>query len=215
MLLFVIEAGLEAPSLLVFGDVEIELEDEDVVVGEVAFELVDVVEATVRDFAGDELVDARGENVFVVGTVEDADHAARRDLGVDAPEEVVAGFEGGGHFEGGDVAALRINSGEDMADGAVFAGGVHALEDDEQGLGLAGVEEVLPVSELGAVFDQHRLGLLLRLEVAGVGGRYFREPNFGVRLDEMRRLDLHETVAVQSRGYVDGGVKTGRPGLLD
>ena len=88
-------------------------------------------------------MDTRGEDVFVVGAVEDADHAAGRDLGVDAPEEVVAGFEWGGDFERGDVAALGVDAGEDVADGAVFAGGVHALEDDEQGFGLAGVEDVL------------------------------------------------------------------------
>ena len=100
-------------------------------------------EAAARDLARDELVDARGEHVFVVGAVEDADHAARRDLGVDAPEEVVAGFERGGHLEGCDIASLGVDAGEDVADGAVFAGGVHALKDDEQGLGLAGVEDIL------------------------------------------------------------------------
>ena len=97
--LLVVDAGLKAAGLLVAGDVEIELEDEDVVVGEEALELVDVFEAAVGDVVGDEFVDARGEDVFVVGAVEDADHAAGRDLGVDAPEEVVAGFERRGDFE--------------------------------------------------------------------------------------------------------------------
>ncbi len=99
--------------------------------------------------ARDELVDAGGEDVFVVRAVEDTDHAAGRDLGVDAPEKVVAGFERGGDFEGGDVAALGVDAGEDVADGAVFAGGVHALEDDKQGFGLAGVEDILKVSRAG------------------------------------------------------------------
>ena len=54
----VVDAGLEAAGLFVAGDVEIELEDEDVVVGEEALELVDVFEAAVGDVAGDELVDA-------------------------------------------------------------------------------------------------------------------------------------------------------------
>ena len=86
-----------------------------------------------------------------------------------------------------------------MADGAVFAGGVHALKDDEQGLGLAGVEDVLKVGELAAVLGQDGFGGLFGFEVAGVGGRYFGEPNLGVRLDEMRRLDLHEAMPVESR----------------
>ena len=188
VLVWVVDAGLEAAGLLLVRDVEVELEDEDVVVGEEALELVDVVEATVGLVAGDELVDARGEDVLVVGAVEDADHAAGRDLGVDAPEEVVAGFERGGDFELGDVATLRVDAGEDVADGAVFAGRVHALKDDEQGLGLAGVEDVLKVGELFAMFGEDGFGGPFGFEVAGVGGRYFVEPNFGVRLDEIRRL---------------------------
>jgi hypothetical protein len=138
--------------------VQVELEDEDIVVGEKTLEFVDVVEAAACDVARDELVDSRGEDIFIVGAVEDADHAARRDLGVDAPEEVVAGFERGGDLEGGDVAALWVDAGEDVPDGAVLACGVHALEDDEQGLGLAGVEDVLEVGELIAMFDQNGLG---------------------------------------------------------
>ncbi len=57
--------------------------------------------------------------------------------GVGAPEEVVTSFERRGDFEGGDVAALRVDAGEDVADGAVLAGGVHALQDDEERLLLA------------------------------------------------------------------------------
>ncbi len=125
------------------GDVEEELEDDDVVVGEHGLELVDVVESAADFFRGDELVDAGGEDVLVVGAVEDLDHAAWWDLGVDAPEEVVAGFDGGGDFECGYVAALGVDAREDVADGAVLAGGVHALEDDEHGLLLAGVEDFL------------------------------------------------------------------------
>ena len=45
MLVGVVDAGLEAPGLLVVGDVEVELEDDYVVVDEHALELVDVVEA--------------------------------------------------------------------------------------------------------------------------------------------------------------------------
>ena len=51
VLFLVVDAGLEAAGLLVVRDVEIELEDEDVVVGEEALELVDVFDATARPFA--------------------------------------------------------------------------------------------------------------------------------------------------------------------
>src|SRR5215467_1190856 len=108
---------------------------------------------------------------------------------MDAPEEVVAELKRGRNFELGYVAALGVNAGEDVADGAVLTGGVHALEDDEKGFGLAGVEDVLKFGELVAVFDQDGFGGLFGLEVAGVGGGYLGEPNLGVRLDEIRRLN--------------------------
>jgi hypothetical protein len=195
----VVDAGLEATGLFVARDVEIELEDEDVVVGEKALELVNVFEAAVGNIAGDELVDARREDVLVVRAVEDADHSTRWHLGVGAPEKVVAGFEWGGHLEGSDIAALGINSREDVADGAVLACGVHALEDDEQGLGLAGIKDFLQISQLRAVCGEDRFGSVLGPEGAGVGGRDFRQPYFGVRLDEMWRLEFHEATRDESR----------------
>jgi len=167
--LFVIDAGLEAPSLLIAGDVQVELEDEDVVVEEHVLEPVDVVQMAACDLGGDELVNTRGEDVLVVGAVEDVDHAARGNLGVGSPEEVVARFKRGRHFEGGDVAALGVDAGKDMADGAVFAGCIHTLKDDEQGLALVGVEDVLQVCKLLPVFDQSRCGSLFGLVTTGVG----------------------------------------------
>jgi hypothetical protein len=84
------------------------------------------------------------------------------------PEEVVTRLQWGRHLEGSDVAALRVDAGEDVADGAVFACGIHALEDDEEGLGLVGVEGVLEVGEEGAVLDEDGRGRLFGLEAACV-----------------------------------------------
>ena len=78
MLVGCVDAVLEAPGLFVVGEVQEEFEDDDVVVDEETLELVDVVEAVLHDFVGDELVDAGGEDVLVVRAVEDADHAARQ-----------------------------------------------------------------------------------------------------------------------------------------
>ena len=52
MLVGGVDAGLEAAGLLFVGDVQEEFEDDDVVVGEHALELVDVVEAVLHDFLG-------------------------------------------------------------------------------------------------------------------------------------------------------------------
>jgi hypothetical protein len=47
--------------------------------------------------------------------------------------------------------------------------------------------------------------------MAGVGGRDFSEPYFGVRLDQIRRLNLHETRLVRkddSAGKFSKGLKS-------
>ena len=50
-----------------------------------------------------------------------------------------------------------------MGDGTVFAGGVHALEDEEQGVLLAGVEDLLEFGELAQVLLGDRCGGFLAL----------------------------------------------------
>jgi len=191
VLVRVVDAGLEAAGLLVVGDVEEELEDDDVVVGDGLLPLVDVLHALVGGFGADEAVDAGGEDVFVVGAVEDFDHAAGWGLDLAAPEEVVAGFDGGWDLEAGDVAALGVDAGEDVVDGAVFAGGVHALEDDEEGFGLRGVEDVLEVRELVAMFGEDGLGGAFVGDAVVVGGGEVGEFYLAVGLDEVGGFELH------------------------
>jgi hypothetical protein len=127
---------------------EKEFEDHHIVVVEHGLELDDVLDVLVEFFAGDELVDVRDEDVFVVRTVEDLDHSASGDLGVDAPEEVMQGLLGGGLPKAGYVAALWIDAREDVADGPIFAGRVHALQNDQESLLLACIENLLQVGEI-------------------------------------------------------------------
>jgi hypothetical protein len=174
VLVGVVETGLEAASLLVAGDVEEELEDDDVVIDEEVLELVDVVEALADDFGGNQLMDAGDEHILVVGAVEDADHSTGGNRGVTAPEEVVTGFERSGNFEGCNVATLRIDAGEDVADGPVLAGGVQALKDDEDGLLLTGVKDFLVLVEGGTMLGQDSCGGLFGLISAGLRGGELR-----------------------------------------
>ena len=76
-----------------------------------------------------------------------------------APQEVMANFERRWDLECGDVASLRVQPGEDVPDRAVFARGVHTLQDDQQGLGFSSVEALLEVGESLAVLLQR--GILL------------------------------------------------------
>ena len=53
-----------------------------------------------------------------------------------------------GCFEAEHLAALGIHARHHMADRAVFAGGVHALKDQQQRPVIRGVMRVCPCSEL-------------------------------------------------------------------
>ena len=175
----VVEAFEEAFFLFVLGEVEEEFEDEGAVADEVSFEGVDVVVAGVPEAVaafsrGEALgvedfgVDFGDEDFFVVGAVEDADAAAFGEVAGAAPEEVVVELFGGGLFEAEDLAALGVDAGHDVLDGAVFAGGVHGLEEDQDGVGVCGVEELLGFGELGAVLVKDRDGLEFGGFLAGV-----------------------------------------------
>jgi hypothetical protein len=182
----IVDAGLEAAGLLLIGDVEEELEEDDVVVVKHALELDDVFDMLLELAGGDELVDAGDEDVLVVGAVEDFDHAAWRDLGMNAPEEIVPGFERGRFFEGCNLAALRVDPTEDMADGPIFACGIHALKDNEERLLLTGEEDILQIDEFAAMTFEYGGGGILMLEGACVIGRDARQVKLRVVLDQVR-----------------------------
>jgi hypothetical protein len=115
---------------------------------------------------------------------------------------------------GGTWAWTRQRKSWRASIGAVFAGGVHALEDDEQGFSLACVKDVLKVIEGGAMVDEDVFRGLFGLEDSGIGGRYFGQPYLGVRLDEIGRLNFHKRYS-SSRGYGNGVCVAGRLSLLD
>ena len=57
-----------------------------------------------------------------------------------APQEIMLQFIRGGDFEGVDLAAFRVHSRHDVLDGAVFAGCIQGLEDQQQSPTVLGVE---------------------------------------------------------------------------
>ena len=85
-------------------------------------------------------MDARNDDVFIVGSVENADHAAGRDSLLDAPEEIVLELGLGRDLEAGHVAAHWIDAAKDFPDGAVLTGSVATLEHDEERVAGVGVE---------------------------------------------------------------------------
>ena len=75
-------------------------------------------------------------------------------------------------FETENLAALRIDPGHDVPDGAVLAASVHPLKNQQQRIAVGRVVKLLQRAELLNVFCQEFLILLLRL----VKGLHDRRP---------------------------------------
>ena len=95
-----------------------------------------------------------------------------------APEKIVLQLLGARLFEAEHLAALRIDPGHDVPDGAVLAGRVHPLKDQQQRIAVGRVVQLLQRAQLLHVFFQELLVLLLRL----VDGLHDRRPFLEVDL---------------------------------
>ncbi len=107
-------------------------------------------------------MDADDEDLFVIGAIEDADapplgQACRR-----PPQEIVIEIGGAWMLEAEDLAALRVDAGHDVLDHAVLAGRVHRLKDQQQGVPVVRVEQILALGELPDVCLKQRPIFLLR-----------------------------------------------------
>lgn len=128
-----------------------------------------------------------------------------------APQEVVTQFLGRGALEGEDAAAQRIDSGEDLSDGAVLPGGVHALEDHEQGVALVGPELLDEGAEPPV---EIRKGLLpvLAGSPRGSAGVEVLKPEISAGVDPAARKEVHvhRLSAGSRRGNTRGRTGVGR-----
>ena len=70
------------------------------------------------------------------------------------------------------LAALRIDAGHHVLDGAVLAGGVHGLEDQQHGPAILGVQALLQLREQLHAQREGLLGpgLVLRGQIARIVG---------------------------------------------
>src|SRR5581483_12460458 len=111
------------------------------------------------------------EDFLEIGAVEDADMPAPRQDQRGAPQEVVVELELARGLEGMHLAALRVHARHYVLDHAVLAAGVEALQHDEDGPLMLGVEPVLELGEPLHPVGKQRLGLvLLDIEAAAIGG---------------------------------------------
>ena len=85
----------------------------------------------VRDpFAAENLgMHAGDQHLLVIGSVEDADPPAFRQIARGAPQKIVLQFGRAGMLEAEHLTSLRVDPGHHVPDGAVFSRRIHRLED--------------------------------------------------------------------------------------
>ena len=94
------------------------------------------------------------QHFLVIGTIEDADPPAFGKPARRAPEKIMLQFFGARLFEAENLAALRIDAGHDVPDGAVLAGGVHRLKNQQQRIAVGRVVKALQRAQLLNVFSR-------------------------------------------------------------
>jgi hypothetical protein len=150
--------------------VEEDLHDRRPLVDEQPLERANVALPPAPDFLGYEAAHAHGDDVLVVGAIEDPNLAALWARRVDAPKVVVRELGRVRFLERHDPAALRVDPREDALDRPVLAGGVEALEHQQETALVLGVE---PVVQEGQLLYEHR-ELFSRRGLSGEPGMVVR-----------------------------------------
>jgi hypothetical protein len=166
---------LEKPlPLFVLRKVEEELED----LGSVTVEMfLQVLEETIpflpdglliqvrKPLAAENLrMHANDEHLLIIGTIEDADPPAFGKFSRCPPEKIMFQFAGARLFETEDLTPLRIDSGHDVPYGAVFAGSIYPLKNQQQRIAVGCVVKLLQRAQLADVLLQECFTLRLRLQ---------------------------------------------------
>jgi len=77
---------------------------------------------------------------------------------------------GGWGFKAENLTSLGIHTRHDMLYGAVLAGGVHGLENDEQGISVVRVQHILIGGKVLYIIHELLLSILPGFKFPGVGG---------------------------------------------
>ena len=88
-------------------------------------------------------MDPNDEHLFIIGAIEDADPSAFRKATRGAPEKIMLQLFSARLFEAEYLAALRVYPGHDVPDGAILAGRIHPLKDQQQRIAVRCVVKLL------------------------------------------------------------------------
>src|SRR5664280_2425780 len=94
---------------------------------------------------------------LVVRTIEDTDPSAFGKAAGRTPEKIMLQLFGARLFEAENLAALRIDPGHDVPDGAVLAGSVYPLKNQQQRIAIGCVVKLLQRTQHLDVFSQEFL----------------------------------------------------------
>jgi hypothetical protein len=106
-------------------------------------------------------MDAHHQNLLVVRTIENADTPSLRQAHRRSPKEIMIDLLRARSLERVDDTTLRIDARHDVLDDAVLAGGIHALQHDQDRPFVLGVELFLKFAETLGVFCEQCLDLIL------------------------------------------------------
>ena len=105
---------------------------------------------------------AGDQHLLVIGPVEDADVPPFRQAVRRAPEKIMSQLLGARRLEAENLAALGIDAGHHMLDGAILARGIHPLKDNQKGIPVVGIKKPLLPAQLAGMLLQQSGILLLR-----------------------------------------------------
>ena len=142
---------------------------------------------------GEDAIHDRHQHIFVMATVEDDDLAADGYPLMDAPQVVASAGFVVRRLPSNDLYTQRTHLAEHATDGAVFAAGVGALQNDEQPEPAIGVEEILKPVEVFGQLDHPSLVLVLVATRKGL-----------LRRIESRQIEA-QGLCCQSAAVLEGG----------
>ena len=140
----------------------------------------------------DVLVHAHHQCFLVVRPVEDTDVAAARQHPGGSPQEVVIQLFTRRRLERVNLTAERVDARHHVLDGAVLAGRVHGLEDQQDRPAVLGIEPLLQVGQPLDAVRQQLVGGVLQGDTPGIGGLDVGQPKAGAVADAIARRDVGE-----------------------
>jgi hypothetical protein len=126
-------AFLEAPQLLVWGDVQPEFQQHDAAFHQLRFEIVDLGIGALPFAGAGEALDPLYQHPPVPTAVINGDPAGARQVPPESPEVIMRGFFVGGRSDLDHLIVAGIQRGGDAANAAALARGVPALKDQNGG----------------------------------------------------------------------------------